>query len=105
MADIAENEKLYRFGVVANVLTDRVLRTGAKVWIHRHNGDAERPIVHGLNRSGRIVEKYTSYKRLTNFRAAWIPDHLLDRIGFRWETKVEAQEFADTLSSRFRKHD
>lgn len=87
------------FGVVANVASDRVLRTGAKVWIERCNGDAECPVVRGCNKSGRVVEKYTHYKRLTNFRAAWIPEHLRQRVLWQWPEKKRAQQVAAGLAS------
>lgn len=86
------------FGLVANVASDRVLRTGAKVWIERCNGDAECPVVRGCSKSGRVVEKYTHYKRLTNFRAAWIPEHLRDRVIWQWPDKEQAQQVAEKLS-------
>jgi hypothetical protein len=85
------------FGIVANVESDRVLRTGAKVWIERCNGDAECPEVFGCSKSGRLVQKYTHYKRLTNFRAAWIPEHLRDRVILAWPEKERAAEFAAKL--------
>lgn len=87
------------FGVVANVASDRVLRTGAKVWIQRCNGDAECPVVRGCSKSGRVVEKYTHYKRLTNFRAAWIPEHLRQRVIWQWPEKARAQQVAESLAS------
>jgi len=84
------------FGIVANVISDRVLRTGAKVWIHRWNGDAEHPIVSGCSKSGRVIQKYTDFKRLENYRAAWIPEHMRDRV-CGWETKEEADALASKL--------
>ena len=39
------------------------------------NGDAACPIVFGLSKIWRMTQKYTHYKRLTNFRVAWIPEH------------------------------
>ena len=86
------------YGLVANVISDRVLRTGAKVWIHYCNGDAACPIVAGMSKGGRMVQKYTHYKRLTNFRAAWVPEHMRDRVAWRWETKAEAAELAAKLA-------
>lgn len=47
------------WGIVANVKADRVLRTGAKVWIEYHHGSVECPHVRGLSKSGRMAEKYT----------------------------------------------
>lgn len=87
------------YGIIANVLSDRILRTGAKVWIDYCNGDAAHPIVYGLSKSGRMVRKYTRYKRLTNFRAAWIPDHWRDRLASQYGTKEEAERHAATLDS------
>lgn len=87
------------FGVVANVKSDRVLRTGAKVWIHRCNGDAACPVVSGINKSGRYLTKYTHYKRLTNFRAAWVPEHMRDRVAWAWPEKDRAADLAAKLSA------
>lgn len=86
------------YGLIANVINDRVLRTGAKVWIHRCNGDAACPIVTGMSKGGRYIQKFTHYKRLTNFRAACVPEHMQDRVVWRWETKAEAQSIAEKLT-------
>lgn len=87
------------FGLVANVVSDHILRTGAKVWINYCNGDAAHPKVYGLNRSGRAVEKYTHFKRLTNFRAVWMPEHLRSRLASQWATKEEAASQAAMLAA------
>ena len=87
------------YGLIANVLSDSVLRTGAKVRINYCNGDAACPIVYGLSKSGRLVRKYTHYKRLTNFRAAWIPEHWRDRLAYQWDTKEEATAHAEKLAA------
>ena len=87
------------YGLVANILDDRVLRTGAKVWIDYCNGDAECPIVIGMSKSGRIVKKYTHFKRLIQYRAAWIPAHMESRLIWHWETKAEATEHATRLAT------
>lgn len=81
------------YGIVANVVSDRILRTGAKVWLLDVNGDAEHPEVMGLNKSGRMVTKFTNYKRLTNFRVAWIPEHLREHIC--WFMKGEREKMAE----------
>jgi hypothetical protein len=86
------------YGIVANVLSDRVLRTGAKVWIHRCNGDAECPVVSGVSKSGRYVTKYTHYKRLTNFRAAWVPEHMRERVIWAWTDKGKAVRASAAMS-------
>lgn len=89
------------YGIVANVISDRVLRTGAKVWICYCNGDAECPRVVGMTKGGRIVMKYTHYKRLENFRAAWCPQHLRDRVFFLF-SKDKAGEWAATLDAMWK---
>jgi len=88
------------YGIVANVLNDRILRTGAKVWLKDINGDAERQLVEGLNKSGRTVEKYIPRKRLGNYRAAWIPEHLREGISWkhRFATREEAEKVAADLA-------
>jgi hypothetical protein len=98
------------YGIVANVLSDKVLRTGAKVWILYCNGDAEHPRVMGLSKSGRTVRKYTAHKRLEKFRAKWIPEHLREEIGWQWEDRAKADELAKALAEmwqgiRFYKRD
>lgn len=96
------------FGIVANVVSDRVLRTGAKVWVCYCNGDASCPRVAGLSKSGRRIEKYTHYKRLENFRAKWIPEHMRARArpgyGVIWEyaTKDEAARHANSLNEMWK---
>ncbi len=86
------------YGIVANVASDRVLRTGARVWIHRCNGDAACPVVSGISKSGRVVEKYTHYKRLVNFRSAWVPDHMRGRVVWQWDDRTNAEERAAWLA-------
>jgi len=86
------------YGIVANVKSDRVLRTGTKVWIHYCNGDALCPFVSGLSKSGRYVQKFTNYKRLVNFRAAWIPQHMRDRVAWAWPKKEYATDAANALA-------
>lgn len=87
------------WGLAANVKSDRALRAGAKVYICYCNGDAEKPVVIGLSKSGKPIEKYTTYKRLENFRAAWIPESIRDRVGWLYQTKAEAQDSADKLTA------
>lgn len=93
-----DNEAGPMYGIVANVLTDKALRSGAKVWILYCNGDAENPVVRGLSKSGRPIEKYTKYARLYNFRAAWIPPNLRKDVGWSWEKKDEAEQRAAALA-------
>lgn len=87
------------YGVVANVQSDRALRTGAKVWVLGCNGDASCPQVRGLSKGGRTITKYTHYKRLASFRAAWIPDHQLPHVWATWmfTERADAEKCAEIL--------
>lgn len=86
------------YGIVANVVSDRILRTGAKVWLIHCNGDASNPWVCGLSKGGRPIRKYTKFKRLTNFRVAWVPEHLHDEIVWAWEDKDAVEAKAHDLA-------
>lgn len=96
------------FGLVANVVSDRALRTGAKVWILGWNGDAENAQVRGISKGGKTITKYIKLKRLAKFRAAWIPEcrrwtpesKLTDAVwpGFQWEDKAHVAELAASLT-------
>jgi hypothetical protein len=90
------------YGIVANVASDRVFRTGARVWLLGCNGDGEHPTAYGLSKNGRPVHKFTHYKRLTNFRAAWIPAHMRERMsGFQYADKADAEAVAKRLGERW----
>jgi hypothetical protein len=97
-----------RFGIVANVISDKVLRTGAKVWVCYCNGDASCPRVMGLAKGGNWCEKYTHFKRLENFRAKWIPEHLRAPaykgygVCWQYETKDEAARHANSLNEMWK---
>lgn len=70
------------YGIIANVLeTDRIFRNGAKVWFVGILNERSRWF--GLSRGGRKVEKYAPLHRFHNFRAAWVPVHMLDRVCWR----------------------
>jgi len=71
------------YGIVANVAeVDRIFRLGAKAWLSGGTGgngwDEFKWIA--TSRGGRIVEKWAPTWRFTNFRAAWIPEHLRERV-------------------------
>lgn len=86
------------YGIVANVVeTDRVLRTGAKVWLLGgwNGGGFERVRVRGASRSGRPIEKISPIVRFDNFRVAWMPEHLRDDVTYFLGTR-EAMESAVT---------
>ena len=94
-----------QFGIVANVISDRIMRTGAKVWIVTFRGDGCAVRVNGLSKGGRRLQKYMHRKRLENFRAAWVPEHMRSEsstesgICYTWPTKQEAQAIADELTA------
>jgi len=48
-----ENSTSDLFGVIANVVSDRQLKTGTKIWILHRSGDAENIQVRGLTKGGR----------------------------------------------------
>lgn len=88
------------WGIVANVQADKALRIGAKVTILESHGDASQVKVRGCSKSGRVIEKYIPFKRLKNFRAAWIPEKLRDEIHHwhKFETKDKAAQYASGLN-------
>lgn len=84
------------YGIVATVINDGVLRTGARVRLNYiYGGRTAR--VWGLSKSGRPVGwKFIPLKRLRNFRAAWLPDH--PDLCMAWEERLDAQDAADELN-------
>jgi hypothetical protein len=93
------------FCIVANVKTDKALRTGAKVYLLSANQSAESVEVTGISKGGRRINKHIPYKRLTNFRAAFVPPHMQEgkapwayTVGCWWEDKTAAQEVANKLN-------
>lgn len=94
------------FCIIANVKSDKALRTGAKVYLLNANQGADHVEVHGISKSGRRINKYLPYKRLENFRAAWVPDHLNSKktrewwaVGCWWYEKADAKDAADKLTA------
>jgi len=90
------------FGIVANVISDRVLRTGAKVWIGYPHWPCV--VVRGLSKGGRTIAKFIHMKRLENFRAAWMPEHIRDLGGYyalRFDKKSEPQEAAQAWAAHW----
>jgi hypothetical protein len=99
------------YGIVANSMeTDKIFRLGAKAWLSGGTGGEGwhrfKWIAH--SRGSRIVEKWAPTVRFGNFRAAWVPDHLRDRVWYMRGTRDEMEkraselnEFADDLR---RKH-
>lgn len=67
------------YGIIANIVeTDRFVRTGSKSWLVGGTGGEGwyRFVWVVRTRSGQLTKKWLPTKRLGNFRAAWIPDHI-----------------------------
>ena len=89
------------WGLAANIVQDKILRTNAKVHIVTWHGDAENVLVMGLNIEGRRVTKYTKFKRLVNFRPVWLAPNIVDKIPVAMATKEAAQDLANVLTARW----
>lgn len=86
------------YGIVANVLWDRVLRMSAKVYLLGWHGDFENVYVWGLGKHGRRIRKYLPMKRLYHYRAAWLPPHVRGLGWFGCLEKAQAQHLAEDLN-------
>ena len=87
------------YGLIANVVWDRVLRMGAKVYLLGHHGDYECIYVFGLSKGGRSVRKYLPMKRLHHIRAAWFPPHIWAMAWLQPRSKAEAQLRATRMAA------
>ncbi|MCM3173030.1 hypothetical protein [Paenibacillus sp. MER 99-2] len=85
------------YAVIANVIIDNQLRTGAKVFILYCHGMAESPKVYGMAKGGKLIEKYISYKKLKKFRSQWIPEHIRHRVRWSYEDRASADRRAKQL--------
>jgi hypothetical protein len=97
------------FGIVANVCEpDRVFRLGAKAWLAGGmSGDGwERFRWIALSRAPHQAEKYSPLWRFRNFRAAWVPPPLTERVcafrGSRAEMEAAARDL-ERRAMEFRK--
>lgn len=65
------------YAITANVVSDKALRTGARVWVLSVAGDPTRVVVAGLSKGGRrLPYKWMATKRLTNVRLKYLPEGL-----------------------------
>lgn len=90
------------YGIVANVLeTDRVFRSGAKAWLCNGTGGEgwHRFFWHALARSGSALEKWAPTERFSTFRAAWVPEHMRDRVTYFRGDHAEMHELAIKLNA------
>ena len=96
-----------RYGIIANVSgIDRFLRLGSKAWlISTLNSDGwTRFKWLGRTRGGSLAQKKVTNKRFGNFRAAWIPDSILnigDFDGTAIGTKDEMVSLANKLNTQY----
>lgn len=90
------------FSIVANVTNDRILREGSRVLVTLPFSSAERLMVSGLNKQGRIVEKVVPLKRLSRIRVQWLPPHLRSRSYFKFQTREQAEEQVMALNARLK---
>jgi hypothetical protein len=92
------------YGIIANIAgVDRCLRLGSKAWITKGKwvvGQHRTEII-GRSRSGRLIVKWLRTEMLTNFRCAWLPEHILQKentyVGIRGD-KDEITDLANRLS-------
>lgn len=90
------------FGLIANVAgVDRIFRMGAKVWLCSGTGGEGwfRFEWYGASRSGRPLQKWAPTERFTNFRAAWVPMHLRERVLYMRPTRAEAETWAKNMQT------
>lgn len=89
------------YGIVANSMeADRVFRLGAKAWLAGGTGgegwDKFEWIAH--SRGSRVVRKWAPTVRFGNFRAAWVPEHLRERIWYIRGSRDEMEKTAAALN-------
>ena len=93
-----------QYGIIANVKNrDRCLRLGSKAWLIGGTGGMGwyKFVWVGRTSRGRLVKKWVTTKRFTNFRCAWIPNHIRDRAGghlYMEGTRPEMEERAIALN-------
>lgn len=85
------------YALVANVVTDHVLRHGAKVRIIQAHDNAMNAEVIGLSKGGRRVTKHIQWKRLTNIRVSFLPENHREDTILWWIVKEEAEAVAQEL--------
>ena len=98
-----------QYGIIANVENpDRSLRLGSKAWLIGGTGGEGwyKFVWIGRTSGGRLIQKWVTTKRFTNFRCAWIPNHirrLADGHLYMEGTRPEMEERAIALNG-FRDH-
>ena len=99
------------YGVAANFIEgDKYVRTGAKCYITWGNSGwgAKRVQVWVRSRGGRVITRIIATKRLTNFRACWVPEHVRVSWGLVggafFTERGKAQRFAEDLERVYGVH-
>lgn len=90
------------FGIIANVMTDHALRTGAKVFVVAQESGMGRVEVRGLCKRGRMITKHMAWKRLTNFRPAFLPPGMEEHCRVWWDDREAATRVAIELTEIWR---
>jgi hypothetical protein len=96
-----EKPPSFQWGIAANVLQDKVLRTNAKVLVLTCRGGDVNALVSGLDKGGRMVTKFTKLKRLERFRPVWLTPKMREKVWGAWETKEEVKVIADTMNKHW----
>jgi hypothetical protein len=100
MDHIPHNAREY--GIKCNVrAVHRFLRIGALCWVVNTNpgGGADHIEVFAMSRGGRMVKTWVDTRDLTNFRAAWAPDHIRrNAVGM---TKEDAEGWAASVQEKY----
>ncbi len=94
------------YGIVANYDGDQYVTKGTKCYItFMNSGNAqERVQVWCHSRGGRGISRFVDTRRLSNFRAAWIPEHVRTcekNMGSPWCQQEMAAQLAEGLETRF----
>jgi hypothetical protein len=90
------------YGIVANIIEpDQVFRLGAKAWLAGGTGGEGWYKFQWIafSRGSRIVCKWAPTYRFGNFRAAWVPEHLRDRVRYVRGTREEMEKQAAGLNA------
>ena len=88
------------YGIVANVIeADSAFRKSAKAWLANWYSGGDRLTWIAHSRGGRVIAKVAPIHRFSNFRCAWIPDHLRSKI-CETGTRPEMEERAKFWQKR-----
>lgn len=101
--DLVMRKARKEYGLVCNYSGDASVRRGAKCYVTWTNpGEGgDRMQVWCRSRGGRAILKIVNSKKLSNFRAAWIPAHVRTWEGVKgypWWTKDEAVKHAQSMN-------